>query len=63
MLIVLPIYLQLVWGYNALEAGVTLAPLSLTMFGVALLAGAAGREAAAEQPSSGPVSRCSRRRS
>ncbi len=35
----LPIYLQLVWGYNALEAGVTLAPLSLTMFGVALLAG------------------------
>ena len=39
MLIALPIYLQLVWGYNALEAGVTLAPLSLTMFGVALLAG------------------------
>ena len=24
--------LQLVWGYNALEAGITLAPLSLTMF-------------------------------
>ena len=39
MLIALPIYLQLVWGYNALEAGLTLAPLSLTMFGVALLAG------------------------
>ena len=39
MLIALPIFLQLVWGYNALEAGVTLAPLSLTMFGVALLAG------------------------
>ena len=39
MLIALPIYLQLVWGYNAFEAGVTLAPLSLTMFGVALLAG------------------------
>ena len=39
MLIALPIYLQLVWGYNALEAGITLAPLSLTMFGVALLAG------------------------
>ena len=39
LLIALPIYLQLVWGYNALEAGVTLAPLSLTMFGVALLAG------------------------
>jgi hypothetical protein len=39
LLIALPIYLQLVWGYNALEAGVTLAPLSLTMFGIALLAG------------------------
>jgi MFS family permease len=39
MLIVLPIYLQLVLGYNALEAGLSLAPLSLTMFVVALLAG------------------------
>src|SRR6185295_17981880 len=39
LLIALPIYLQLVWGYNALQAGITLAPLSLTMFGVALLAG------------------------
>jgi MFS family permease len=39
MLIALPIYLQLVLGYNALEAGISLAPLSLTMFGVALLAG------------------------
>ena len=39
MLIALPIYLQLVLGYNALQAGVSLAPLSLTMFGVALLAG------------------------
>src|SRR5215213_9879781 len=38
MLIALPIYLQLVLGYNALEAGLSLAPLSLTMFGVALLA-------------------------
>jgi MFS family permease len=47
MLIALPIYLQLVWGYNALEAGVTLAPLSLTMFGVAILAGKrAGRRRA-----------------
>ncbi|HEY2880730.1 MAG TPA: MFS transporter [Nocardioides sp.] len=39
LLIALPIFLQLVWGYNALQAGITLAPLSLTMFGVALLAG------------------------
>jgi hypothetical protein len=47
LLIALPIYLQLVWGYNALEAGLTLAPLSLTMFGIALLAGRrAGRRRA-----------------
>ena len=39
LLIALPIFLQLVWGYSALEAGITLAPLSLTMFGVAVLAG------------------------
>jgi len=47
LLIVLPIYLQLVWGYNALEAGITLAPLSLTMFGIALLA---GRKAGTRRP-------------
>jgi EmrB/QacA subfamily drug resistance transporter len=39
MLIVLPIYLQMVLDYNAMEAGLSLAPLSLTMFGVAVLAG------------------------
>ncbi len=39
MLIVLPIYLQMVLGYNAMEAGLSLAPLSLTMFVVALVAG------------------------
>ena len=39
MMIVLPMYLQMVLEYNALEAGLSLAPLSLTMFGVALLAG------------------------
>ena len=39
MLIALPIYLQMVLDYNAMEAGLSLAPLSLTMFGVALLAG------------------------
>jgi MFS family permease len=38
-MIVLPIYLQMVLEYNALEAGLSLAPLSLTMFAVALLAG------------------------
>ncbi len=39
MMIVLPLYLQMVLEYNALEAGVSLAPLSLSMFAVALLAG------------------------
>ena len=38
-MIVLPIYLQMVLEYNAMQAGLSLAPLSLTMFGVALLAG------------------------
>jgi EmrB/QacA subfamily drug resistance transporter len=48
-MIVLPIYLQMVLEYNAMEAGLSLAPLSLTMFGVALLA---GRRAAKRRPSS-----------
>jgi len=39
LMIVLPLYLQIVFEYNALEAGLSLAPLSLTMFGVALLVG------------------------
>jgi MFS family permease len=38
-MIALPIYLQMVLEYNALEAGLSLAPLSLTMFAVAMLAG------------------------
>jgi EmrB/QacA subfamily drug resistance transporter len=49
MLIALPIYLQLVLGYNALQAGLSLAPLSLTMFVVALLA---GRRAGRRRPAS-----------
>jgi hypothetical protein len=39
MMIALPLYLQMVLEYNALQAGVSLAPLSLSMFAVALLAG------------------------
>jgi MFS family permease len=39
LMIALPIYLQMVLAYNALEAGLSLAPLSLSMFAVALLAG------------------------
>jgi EmrB/QacA subfamily drug resistance transporter len=38
-MIALPIYLQMVLEYNAMEAGLSLAPLSLTMFGTALVAG------------------------
>jgi EmrB/QacA subfamily drug resistance transporter len=48
-MIALPIYLQMVLEYNAMEAGLSLAPLSLTMFGVALLA---GRRAGRRRPSS-----------
>jgi hypothetical protein len=39
LLIALPMYLQIDLGYNALQAGLSLAPLSLTMFAIALLAG------------------------
>ena len=38
-MIILPIYLQMVLEYNALKAGLSLAPLSLTMFAVAVVAG------------------------
>jgi EmrB/QacA subfamily drug resistance transporter len=49
MMIALPIFLQLVLEYNAMQAGLSLAPLSLSMFGVALLA---GKKAGARRPSS-----------
>ncbi|MDL9937543.1 MFS transporter [Gordonia sp. ABSL1-1] len=39
IMIALPIYLQMVLEYNAMQAGLSLAPLSLSMFVVALLAG------------------------
>ncbi len=38
-MIVVPIFLQMVLDYNAMETGLTIAPLSLTMFAVSLLAG------------------------
>jgi len=49
MMIALPIFLQMVLEYNALESGLSLAPLSLSMFFVALLA---GRRAGSRRPSS-----------
>jgi EmrB/QacA subfamily drug resistance transporter len=39
MIIALPIYFQMVLEYNAMQAGLSIAPLSLSMFAVALLAG------------------------
>jgi EmrB/QacA subfamily drug resistance transporter len=48
-MIALPIYLQMVLEYNAMQAGLSLAPLSLTMFGVALIA---GKKAANRRPAS-----------
>ncbi|MFC4605796.1 MFS transporter [Rhodococcus kronopolitis] len=48
-MIALPIYLQMVLEYNAMQAGLSLAPLSLSMFAVALLA---GKRAGDRRPSS-----------
>jgi EmrB/QacA subfamily drug resistance transporter len=41
-MIALPLYLQVTLEYNAMQAGLSLAPLSLTMFAVALLVGKKG---------------------
>jgi Na+/melibiose symporter-like transporter len=48
-MIALPIYLQMVLEYNALQTGLTIAPLSLTMFASALIA---GKRAGRRRPSS-----------
>jgi EmrB/QacA subfamily drug resistance transporter len=49
MMIALPIYLQMVLEYNAMQAGLSLAPLSLCMFAMALIA---GKRAAKRRPAS-----------
>jgi EmrB/QacA subfamily drug resistance transporter len=46
-MIALPIFLQMVLEYNAMEAGLSIAPLSLSMFAMAL---AAGRRAGRRRP-------------
>ena len=56
-MITIPIYLQMVLEYNALQAGLSLAPLSLSMFATAILAGQPQRQAAPEPASSGRGSR------
>jgi hypothetical protein len=48
LMIALPIYLQMVLEYDAMEAGLSIAPLSLTMFAVALVA---ARKAGDRSPS------------
>lgn len=48
-MIVLPIYLQMVLGYNAMLTGLTIAPLSLSMFAIAMLA---GKQAGSRRPAS-----------
>jgi len=48
-MITIPIYLQMVLEYNALQAGLSMAPLSLSMFGSAILA---GKRAGSRRPSS-----------
>ena len=55
-MIALPIFLQMVLEYNALQAGLSLAPLSLSMFAVAILAGTARRGPATRRASSGSAS-------
>jgi MFS family permease len=47
-MIALPIFLQMVLEYNAMQAGLSLAPLSLTMFATALVA---GKRAGTRRPS------------
>jgi MFS family permease len=47
-MIALPLYLQVTLEYNAMQAGLSLAPLSLTMFAVAVLA---GKKAGERRPS------------
>jgi hypothetical protein len=48
-MIALPIFLQMTLEYNAMEAGLSLAPLSLSMFAIAMLA---GRRAGRRRPAS-----------
>ena len=51
-MIALPIFLQIKLEYDALETGLSLAPLSLTMFAVAILAGrrSGGRRSSDDHP-------------
>ena len=54
-MIALPIFLQIKLEYDALQTGLSLAPLSLTMFAVAILAGRRSRRPAPRQDHPGRV--------
>ena len=58
-MIALPIFLQMVLEYNAMEAGLSLAPLSLSMFARRAARRARRRATGARAASSGSGSRCS----
>ena len=55
-MIVLPLYLQMVLEYNALQAGLSIAPLSLSMFAVAIL-GRPARQGTPGEPHPASASR------
>ena len=57
-MIVLPIYLQMVLEYNAMQAGLSLAPLSLTHVRGGDARREASRATGARPASSGRVRRC-----
>jgi hypothetical protein len=48
-MIALPLFLQMTLEYNAMQAGLSLAPLSVTMFAAAMIAGKKGRRSAARR--------------
>ena len=60
-MIALPLYLQVTLEYDAMQAGLSLAPLSLTMFAVALAAGKFAKDLRAGQRHPGRVRTCARR--
>ena len=61
LMIALPIYLQMVLEYNAMQAGLSIAPLSLSMFAVAMLAGRKAGATAAKHHRSDGLSAAHRR--
>ena len=53
-MITLPIYLQMVLEYNALQAGLSIAPLSLSMFAIAMVAAPTARKSTPRTRKSAP---------